>query len=96
MSIALPDSSYRVVRELAKFEDEPLELVRVYFNGEQLNHDLMPVEFVTLGHKPDYLVTGSLALTMEIAIQVIGATHNCLMVCSRWIPGCFLALDIRS
>lgn len=77
MSVALPDSSYRVVRELAEIEHKPLELVRVYFKGEQLNHDLMPAraDFATHGHKPDYLVTGSLALTMEIAIQVIGATR---------------------
>jgi hypothetical protein len=76
MSVALPDSSHRVVRELAEIEHEPLELMRVYFNGEQLNHDLMPVDFVEHGRKPDYLVTRSLALTMEIAIQVIGATNK--------------------
>lgn len=76
MSVALPDSSFCVVRNLAQIENEPLELVRVFFKGEQLSHDLMPVDFAAHGRKPDYLVTGSLDLAMETAIQVNGATHK--------------------
>lgn len=92
ISVVIPDSSSRVVRELAAIEHEPLPLVRVYFKDIQLKHDLTPVD-AAHGREPDYQ-----ALTMETAIQVIKATLRfCIawMVYSNRIPWPpLLALDI--
>ena len=65
MSIVIPDSSSRVVRELAAIEHDPLPLVRLYFEDIQLKHDLTPVD-AAHGRKLDYQ-----ALMMETAIQVL-------------------------
>ena len=76
MSVAIPDLTCRVVNELAEIENVPLELVRVYFNGKQLKHDLTPVDTATYALGPGGVSdlmgkdSGGLSLSMELAIEV--------------------------